>query len=55
LFGDGIMPKIDLSITMEREANNKDDRVKMNLSGKFLPYKYYDNEHGVPGYGSEEG
>jgi cyanate lyase len=53
-FGDGIMSAIDFNMTMEREPNNKGDRVKMNLSGKFLPYKYYDNEDGVPEYGFKE-
>jgi len=28
--------------------------VKMNLSGKFLPYKYYGNDEGVPEYGFKE-
>ncbi len=46
-FGDGIMSAIDFNMTMEREPNNKGDRVKMSLSGKFLPYKYYGNEEGV--------
>jgi cyanate lyase len=45
---------IDFNMTMEREPNNKGDRVKMNLSGKFLPYKYYGNEDGVPEYGFKE-
>ena len=53
-FGDGIMSAIDFNMTMEREPNNKGDRVKMNLSGKFLPYKYYGNEEGVPDYGFKE-
>jgi cyanate lyase len=25
------------------------------MSGKFLPYKYYGNEEGVPDYGFKEG
>nr|WP_245438537.1 hypothetical protein [Methylorubrum zatmanii] len=53
-FGDGIMSAIDFNMTMEREPNNKGDRVKMNLSGKCLPYKYYGNEDGVPEYGFKE-
>jgi cyanate lyase len=24
------------------------------MSGKFLPYKYYENEQGVPEYGFKE-
>ena len=54
-FGDGIMSAIDFNMTMEREANNKGDRVKLGMSGKFLPYKYYGAEDGVPEYGFKEG
>ena len=40
-FGDGIMSAIDFDMTMERVPDLKGDRVKINMSGKFLPYKYY--------------
>ena len=40
-FGDGIMSAIDFDMTLEREPDQKGDRVKMTLSGKFLPYKRY--------------
>ncbi len=40
-FGDGIMSAIDFDMTMERQPDQKGDRVKMTLSGKFLPYKRY--------------
>ena len=40
-FGDGIMSAIDFDLQMERAANPKGDRVKITMSGKFLPYKYY--------------
>ena len=53
-FGDGIMSAIDFNMTMEREPNNKGDRVKLQMSGKFLPYKYYGNEDGVPEYGYKD-
>ena len=53
-FGDGIMSAIDFNITFEREANPKGDRVKIGMSGKFLPYKYYGNQQGVPDYGLKE-
>jgi cyanate lyase len=53
-FGDGIMSAIDFNITFEREANPKGDRVKIGMSGKFLPYKYYGNQQGVPDYGYKE-
>ena len=40
-FGDGIMSAIDFDMTMERQPDQKGDRVKMTMSGKFLPYKRY--------------
>jgi cyanate lyase len=53
-FGDGIMSAIDFNIEFSREANPKGDRVKIGMSGKFLPYKYYGNQQGVPDYGFKE-
>ncbi len=50
-FGDGIMSAIDFEMEMERLPNPKGDRVKITMHGKFLPYKYYGNEDGVPDYG----
>ncbi|WP_433965188.1 cyanase [Tunturiibacter gelidiferens] len=40
-FGDGIMSAIDFEMQIERESNPKGDRVKIGMSGKFLPYKRY--------------
>ena len=40
-FGDGIMSAIDFSMDIAREANEKGDRVRVELSGKFLPYKTF--------------
>ena len=40
-FGDGIMSAIDFDMTMERQADPKGDRVKIAMTGKFLPFKYY--------------
>jgi cyanate lyase len=40
-FGDGIMSAIDFSMDIQREPNEKGDRVNVVLSGKFLPYKTY--------------
>jgi cyanate lyase len=54
-FGDGIMSAIDFNVEFEREPNPKGDRVRMMLSGKFLPFKYYGNEQGIPEYGYKEG
>ncbi len=38
-FGDGIMSAIDFTIQVEKDADPKGDRVKITMSGKFLPYK----------------
>jgi len=40
-FGDGIMSAIDFDMTIDRQPDPKGDRVKLTLSGKFLPYKEY--------------
>jgi cyanate lyase len=40
-FGDGIMSAIDFSMDIEREPHEKGDRVHVEMSGKFLPYKTY--------------
>ncbi|HLJ29231.1 MAG TPA: cyanase [Candidatus Angelobacter sp.] len=40
-FGDGIMSAIDFTMDIQREADPKGDRVKVMMSGKFLPYKTY--------------
>lgn len=53
-FGDGIMSAIDFDLTLDRLANAKGDRVQLVMSGKFLPYKYYGAEQGVPEYGFRE-
>jgi len=53
-FGDGIMSAIDFDMRIERVSNSKGDRVQLTLSGKFLPYKYYGNEEGVPECGLRE-
>jgi cyanate lyase len=53
-FGDGIMSAIDFEFDFEREPNPKGDRVRITMSGKFLPFKYYGNEQGVPDYGFKE-
>ena len=40
-FGDGIMSAIDFKMDLAREPDPKGDRVKIVMSGKFLPYKTY--------------
>ena len=53
-FGDGIMSAIDFDMAIERVANPKGDRVRLTMSGKFLPYKYYGSTGNVPEYGFRE-
>lgn len=53
-FGDGIMSAIDLDMEIERLPDEKGDRVKLTMSGKFLPYKYYGAEPGVAPLGLKE-
>ena len=53
-FGDGIMSAIDFDLTMERQPDPRGDRVKIIMTGKFLPYKYYGAEQGLPEYGFKE-
>jgi cyanate lyase len=38
-FGDGIMSAIDFTLDVDKEEDPKGDRVKVIMSGKFLPYK----------------
>jgi cyanate lyase len=40
-FGDGIMSAIDFDLEVARVAHPKGDRVRIGMSGKFLPFKYY--------------
>jgi cyanate lyase len=53
-FGDGIMSAIDFDMDIERQPQEKGDRVKITMTGKFLPYKYYGNEQGIQGTGIRE-
>ena len=40
-FGDGIMSAIDFDMSIERLPDQKGDRVRVSMTGKFLPYKQY--------------
>jgi cyanate lyase len=53
-FGDGIMSAIDFDMAIERLPDPKGDRVKITMSGKFLPYKYYGSGPGIQEYGVKE-
>jgi cyanate lyase len=52
--GDGIMSAIDFDLQIDRLPNPRGDRVKITMSGKFLPYKYYGNSGNIPEYGYKE-
>jgi cyanate lyase len=53
-FGDGIMSAIDFDFEFARLPHEKGDRVKLTMSGKFLPYRYYGAEQGLPEFGYKE-
>jgi len=53
-FGDGIMSAIDFDMVMERLPDPKGDRVKITMSGKFLPFKYYGATGNALAYGVKE-
>jgi cyanate lyase len=53
-FGDGIMSAIDFDFEIERQPDPKGDRVKVSMSGKFLPYKYFGAAQGLPPLGLQE-
>jgi len=53
-FGDGIMSAIDFDLQIERQPDPRGDRVRVMMSGKFLPYKYYGATGNVPQYGYRE-
>ncbi|HWP29797.1 MAG TPA: cyanase [Chloroflexota bacterium] len=40
-FGDGIMSAIDFWMDIQREPDPHGDRVRITMSGKFLPYRTY--------------
>ena len=53
-FGDGIMSAIDFDLEIERQPDPKGDRVKLSMSGKFLPYKYFGAAQGIPPLGLKD-
>lgn len=38
-FGDGIMSAIDFTMDIDKQEDPNGDRVKVTITGKFLPYK----------------
>ena len=53
-FGDGIMSAIDFDMTIDRQPDPKGDRVKIGMTGKFLPFKYYGATGNEQTYGYKE-
>lgn len=53
-FGDGIMSAIDFDLKFEREPDDAGDRVKITMSGKFLPYRYHEPRDGAKVLGYKE-
>jgi cyanate lyase len=53
-FGDGIMSAIDFDMSIDRQADPKGDRVKLSMTGKFLPFKYYGATGNELAYGLKE-
>ena len=53
-FGDGIMSAIDFDMMIERQPDPKGDRVKVGMTGKFLPFKYYGATGNALAYGYKE-
>lgn len=53
-FGDGIMSAIDFDMTIDRQPDPKGDRVKLAMTGKFLPFKYYGATGNSQAYGYKE-
>ena len=42
MFGDGIMSAIDFTMDLEKvKGSQGEDRVKITMNGKWLPYKQY--------------
>lgn len=54
-FGDGIMSAIDFDMSIERQLDPKGDRVKIAMTGKFLPFKYYGAGPDTPPNGAKSG
>ena len=48
------MSAVQFEIVMERLLDPKGDRVKIAISGKFLPFKYYGATGNAQAYGYKE-
>jgi cyanate lyase len=48
------MSAIDFDMEISRQPDPKGDRVKIGLTGKFLPFKYYGPTGNAQAYGLKE-
>lgn len=48
------MSALDFALEPDRPPHAKGDRVRLVMSGKFLPCKYCGAEQGLPEYGFKE-
>jgi cyanate lyase len=48
------MSAMDFDLELSRLPHEKGDRVQLVMSGKFLPYRYYGAEQGIPENGNKE-
>jgi cyanate lyase len=48
------MSAIDFDMTIDRQPDPKGDRVKIAMTGKFLPFKYYGATGNAQTYGYKE-
>jgi cyanate lyase len=48
------MSAIDFDLAMARQPDLKGDRVRLTMSGKFLPFKYYGATGNEQAYGYKE-
>ena len=53
-FGDSIMSAIDFDMEISRQGDPKGDRVRIGMTGKFLPFKYYGATGNALAYGLKE-
>jgi cyanate lyase len=48
------MSAIDFDMEISRQPDPKGDRVRIGMTGKFLPFKYYGASGNELGYGLKE-
>ena len=48
------MSAIDFDMDIERQEDPKGDRVAISMTGKFLPYKYFGAQQGIPPLGLKD-